>query len=201
MSTIINRKRKIWNKRQREFRRKLLSFEQHDQALHMFFSQHAMLHSADMSESEAWSYEDEIFSSLSDAQARVIPTKCMHSIAWILWHIARIEDVTMNLLVAGGPQVFSQGNWIKRLGIEVKDTGNASDEESVRVLSNAIDVDALRVYRLTVGRRTRQVVGELKTGGSAADGRAGPLTTRCVRRRCAANRQRFARLLGKTYHR
>jgi len=154
--------RKIWNTRQTEFRHTLLSYEQHDQAMEMFFSQHAMLHSAQMSESELWSYEDEIFSDLSEDQARVIPSRCVHSIAWIIWHTARIEDVTMNLLVAGSPQVFTQDKWLKQMKIEVEDTGNASDMESVLSLSTAIDLLELREYRLRVGRRTRQVVENLQ---------------------------------------
>ena len=34
-----------------------------------------------------------------------------HSIAWFIWHMTRIEDVTMNLLLAGSPEVFSSANW------------------------------------------------------------------------------------------
>ena len=154
--------RKRWNEQQTELRHLLLGNEHHDQAIRIFLSQHAMLHSAAMAGSQPWSYEDEIFNDLSEGQTRVVPPGCVHSIAWNLWHIARIEDVTMNLLVAGSPQIFTQGNWLERLKILARDTGNASDESSVQALNKAIDVSALRSYRLSVGRRTRQVVQQLQ---------------------------------------
>lgn len=44
--------RKSWNKRQTEFRRVLMGFDQHDRAMQLFFSQHAMLHSAKMADNE-----------------------------------------------------------------------------------------------------------------------------------------------------
>lgn len=83
---------------------------------------------------------------------------CAHSLAWIIWRIARIEDVTMNLLLADSPQVLHRDQWLKRMKVTVRDTGNAMDEKSVAKLSVTIDIDALRTYRLTVGRRTRQIV-------------------------------------------
>lgn len=62
--------RKLWNKKQSEFRSVLLSFNQHPQAIQLFFSQHARLHSAKMVQSEPWSFEDEVFSDLSEEQIR-----------------------------------------------------------------------------------------------------------------------------------
>ncbi len=60
---------------------------------------------------------------LSEAGARRIPPKSEHSIAWIFWHITRIEDTTMNLLVAGTPQVFTTGQWKERLNVTIQDFG------------------------------------------------------------------------------
>lgn len=37
------------------------------------------------------------------------------TIAWALWHIARLEDLTMNLLVSGGEQVWNR-EWARCLG-------------------------------------------------------------------------------------
>jgi hypothetical protein len=86
------------------------------------------------------------------------------SIAWIIWHIARIEDVAMNLLVAGSAQIINQENWLERMNSPVRDTGNAMDENGIADLSAKIDVQALRAYRLAVGRRTRAIVGQLDPG-------------------------------------
>jgi hypothetical protein len=159
--------RKFLNKQQTELRRIMMRFDQHDKAIELFLNQHAMLHSAKMAQTELWSFEDAVLNDMTEAQFRRIPRNCKHSVAWNIWHLARIEDVTMNLLVAGGPQVGSpqilnQDNWFERMKTTARDTGNAMDAEEVANLSAAIDIEALRAYRLAVGRRTREIVKQLQ---------------------------------------
>jgi hypothetical protein len=156
--------RKAWNQRQKELRRALEAGDQHEKAIELFLTQHAMLHTSGVSNSSLPSFEDEVFEGITEEIAHRIPRNCEHSIAWCIWHIARIEDVTMNMLVAGSPQVFSQAGWHDRLGVEITHTGNAMDIASVRELSAAVDVGALRAYRQTVGRQTREIVRQLKPG-------------------------------------
>ena len=96
--------RKTWNQQQKTLRAALTRSDDHQKAIELFLSQHAMLHAAAMSQSGLWSFADEIWRDLSEEAARRIPPNGEHSIAWIIWHLARIEDVTMNLLVAGSPQ-------------------------------------------------------------------------------------------------
>jgi hypothetical protein len=153
--------RKLWNRKQSEFRRAILSFDRHDRALQMFLSQHAMLHSARISRAGLWSYEDTLLNDITEEQARRIPSNCEHSVVWCIWHIARIEDVTMNILVADGSQIFEAGNWSSKLRITARDTGNAMDMKGVVRLSAAIPIDSLRAYRLAVGRQTRKIVQRL----------------------------------------
>ena len=121
-----------------------------------------MLHSAKLARSKLWSFEDEVWQDTTEEMARCIPRGSDHSIAWCIWHLARIEDVTMNLLVAGSPQLLHRDDWLKRIGVTVRDTGNAMDKASVARLSAAIDIEALRAYRLAVGRRTREIVKRLE---------------------------------------
>jgi hypothetical protein len=153
--------RKICQKQQTELRHKLLSEDQRQDAFQLFFKQHAMLHSASMAQSELFSLEDEVFDNLSDDKARQIPRSSENSILWNIWHIARIEDVVMNILVAGTEQVFIEGEWQAELGIGVRDTGNAMPAELILRLSQKIQIPALRAYRVAVGRRTRKIVKQL----------------------------------------
>jgi hypothetical protein len=150
--------RKSWNKQQREFREILLSFEQHQRAFELFYRQHGTLHSAKVAQSEPWSYEDELLNDMNDEQIRRIPRNEEHSVAWLIWHMARIEDVTMNMLVAGGPQILHRDKWLERMKVAYRDTGNTMSGEDVASLSAAIDIEALRAYRVAVGRRTREIV-------------------------------------------
>ena len=153
--------RKHCLKQQTELRRILTSYQQHERALELFMSQHAFLHSAKMAASVEWSFEDEVLDDLSDEQFRHIPPNGEHSVAWCIWHIARIEDITMNMLVAGAPQLLGQDDWYKRLNASARDTGNAMSMEEIAEVSAELDLEALRAYRLAVGRRTRQIVGAL----------------------------------------
>lgn len=154
--------RKLWNQQQQALRKALSHMDEPDRAIDLFMSQHAMVHSGLMAQAGVWSFEDEIWQGLSEEASRCIPRNCDHSIAWIIWHIARIEDVTMNLLVAGGPQILLRDNWLGRLKITARDTGNAMAEAGVADLSATIDLEALRAYRLAVGRRTREIVQQLQ---------------------------------------
>jgi hypothetical protein len=149
------------NKQQTELRRLLASPSQHDQAIALFLRYHAMLHSARVAPTESWSYEDTILNDMTEEQIRRIPPNCNHSIAWLLWHMTRCEDITMNLLVAGRPQVLQRDNWLERLRITVQDTGNAMSRAEITQFSAVIDIDALRAYRVAVGRRTREIVSQL----------------------------------------
>ena len=154
--------RKICLKRQTELRRLLVGANQYDKAIRLFLSQHAMLHSREMAHTEPWSFEDEVLKDMSEQQVRRIAPKGGHSIVWLIWHIARCEDITMNLLVAGAPQVLHRNDWLKRIKSPVCDTGNAMSETALAEFSNTIDIEALRAYRLAVGRRTREIVKQLK---------------------------------------
>ncbi len=161
-TTEIESYRKACLKQQTELHRILTGPDQHDRAIQLFLSQHAMLHSAKMAQTALWSFEDEILGGLAEEQIRRIPRACDHSIAWLIWHIARCEDITMNLLVAGSPQILLRDNWLGPLKITICDTGNAMDEEAIVRFGNAVDIEALRAYRVAVGRRTREIARQLR---------------------------------------
>jgi len=154
--------RKLLLKQQTELRRIMMRFDQNDKAIHMFLRQHAMLHTAEMAQNATWSFADEILDDMSEEKIRRIPHNCEHSVAWCFWHMARIEDVTMNLLVAGSPQVLHQDHWLERTEAIFHDTGNAMSDAEVISLSNTIELEALLSYRLAVGRRTREIVQQLQ---------------------------------------
>jgi hypothetical protein len=153
--------RKHWNVRQKELRKLLSDPLSIPQAIDVFLQQHAEVHASAMSSAGSVSFEDEILADLEKSQLRIMPDRMEHSIAWILWHLARIEDVTMNILVAGEEQLFVREGWGERLGISIQHTGNAMSRNEIIKLSNEIDVDELRQYRTSVGRETDQIVKDV----------------------------------------
>lgn len=165
----LQTKRKSLNQKQTELRRAITSTPAFENVLQQFLDHHAMLHTKDFhpegkSGSDLWSYEDAILNDLSEELFRRIPINCDHSIAWCIWHIARIEDVAMNILVAGQPQMLFQGNWFELLGINYQHTGNGMAPGDIASLSISIDLQALRSYRKAVGRNTQQIVTNLQSG-------------------------------------
>jgi hypothetical protein len=153
--------RKAWNDQQQALRQALENSGDHTQAIDLFLRQHAALHTAAVSRTGLYSFEDDIWLGLSEAHTRSIPPGFEHSIAWIFWHLTRIEDVTMNVLVAGGQQVFLSGGWLPKLGVTLQDTGNAMSPETIAALSASLNIAELRAYRIAVGQSTRRVVQEL----------------------------------------
>jgi hypothetical protein len=153
---------KFWNEQQQVLQRYLADADHHAEAIALAMRQHAMVHTASMSRSGLWSFEDEIWDGLDDDSVRRIPAHGEHSIAWVFWHLTRVEDVTMNLLVAGAPQVIREYRWLERMKAPIVHTGNAMSVEAITELSAAIHVDALRDYRLAVGERTQEIIYHLE---------------------------------------
>jgi hypothetical protein len=149
--------RKRWNENHQLLTR-LLAKGDREAAIPLFLDQHAMVHSARVSKAKLWSFEDELLDDMSEVEIRQVPAGGEHSIAWILFHLARIEDITMNLLVAGTPQILTSDDWAKRLNVSLQHSANKMDDESMAALSAQIDIPSLRRYRVAVARRTRQVV-------------------------------------------
>lgn len=154
--------RQYWNQQQQLFRQTLMSKSDHQETIHLFLAQHAAVHSAEMSHSSAWSFEDEVCEGLPDSRLRSRPAGNMNSIAWLIWHMARIEDVTMNLLVAGRSQVLDEDNWVQQLHLNRRDVGTSMNENEVADFSNQVDCSGLRAYRIAVGRRTREIASSLQ---------------------------------------
>jgi hypothetical protein len=123
----------------------------------LFLDQHAVVHSAAVGGNKM-SAAERTFAGLSDEQMRVRPREDLNSLAWLMWHIARAEDVFLNPVLTGRPQVLDD-TWKKRLGITRPDFGIGMTSPEVTELSRQIDLGALREYRDAVGLRTRDLVG------------------------------------------
>jgi hypothetical protein len=161
---VMDPARKQWNEQQQALRLALTKSDDHSRAVQLFLDQHAMLHSTEVSNSGLHSFEDEIWHELSEAGFRCIPPKFEHSIAWIFWHLTRIEDITMNRLIAGRPQIYNQDDWAARLNVAACDTASAMDQQAIQTLSTELDKPAMREYRQAVGQATREIVRQLRPG-------------------------------------
>lgn len=157
--------RKKWNEDFKLLRKLLNDPQTLAEGKSLFLSLHAPLHARAVSGQPGWNLDEELWLGLDEATLRCIPAGEEHSIAWCLWHLARIEDITMNVLVAGQDQLFEREGWAARLHTPIKDSGNLISEEHLHALSAQVDGAALHEYRSAVGKSTRAVVQAL----SAAD--------------------------------
>jgi hypothetical protein len=123
----------------------------------LLIEEHSAVHSAAVGGNKG-SLAERTFAGLTDDQMRVRPREDLNSLAWLMWHIARAEDIMANVIVNGRDQVLDDG-WLPRLKIARRDFGMGMSKPEVSELSAKIDLAALRDYRDAVGRRTQEIVG------------------------------------------
>ncbi len=109
---------------------------------------------------------DSLFDSLSEERLRARPHPGVNTVAWLLWHSARIEDVALNRFLTDRPQVLEE--WFERLAVPRRDVGTGMSDAEVDELSARIDLHALRGYWNAVMARTFAAVETLRDSDLAA---------------------------------
>ncbi len=152
-------KKELWNSKQQLLKSIITKSDKFDEAIKLCLDQHAMVHTSQMSQTNVETFEDELWDGLDEIAFRTMPAiKDEATIAWCLWHSTRIEDITMNILVADDTQVVNSDNWLKKMNVSVCDTGNAMTNEEIIDFSLSINMNELKNYRKTVGRKTREII-------------------------------------------
>ncbi len=123
-------------------------------ARQIFLERHAALHGAAMN-GDGWWKAAAIYGDLPDEQVRRRPTPQHNSIAWLVWHMTRCEDVAINTLLRGCDEVLDRDNWQSKLGITSRHIGTGATDAEVEAISQAIDLAALRAYWVAVGKETQ----------------------------------------------
>jgi hypothetical protein len=173
--------RKLWTRRQDRLRKLLGVKAYFGDAIQLFLQQHAAVHTAAVSAgrncfeigpqfkipedevlsetgvnpARTWFLQDEVLEGASEDLIRTCPRPGENSIAWLIWHITRIEDMTINELVLGQPQVIAGADWEARLGLASRDVGAGMEAREVAAMSSAVSVASLIDYRAAVGCSTR----------------------------------------------
>jgi hypothetical protein len=114
---------------------------------------HAHTHALTYAPFEITGVEIRLCEGLSDAQLRHCPEGRHNSIAWLLWHMARCEDVMVNTILRGVTEVLDEG-WLPRLCVSTRHIGTDDTMADVETFSQEVDVQALRAYRLAVAQST-----------------------------------------------
>ena len=165
---------KEWNPKQALLRKLLPNPEKFNEAIALCLHLHSLVHTSKMSGSHHTTYEDQLWAGLKDEVFRAAPANKNTTIAWNLWHITRIEDLTANILVADDDQVLDTG-WLRKLNTTIQDTGNAMTAKEIADFSSSIIMKELRNYRTTVGKNSRKIISQLKVNDLKKKMRSGQL--------------------------
>src|SRR5262249_4170657 len=98
---------------------------------------------------------------LSQAQLRGRAHAGVNTVAWLVWHMARVEDVCVKRVMVDRSQVLG-GGWFAKLGVASRDVGTGMSDAEVDELSARIDLDALRGYWDAVTQATPDVIATVR---------------------------------------
>src|SRR5437868_11897107 len=96
----------------------------------VLLAQHARAHTAAVGGADL-SSQDNMLRGVTEEQMRVRPQPGFNSLAWLLWHMTRTEDIAANVIIAERPQVFDEGDWAARLNVSRRDLGSGMTDSEV----------------------------------------------------------------------
>ena len=111
-----------WSGRHKKLNQIIRNAKYFTPALEMILNLHQDLHALCVSGMDGKNQIDALWNDMDQKEYAVMPTSKDETIAWAIWHIVRIEDLTMNILVNNGSQIFDE-SWKQRMNISVSDTG------------------------------------------------------------------------------
>ncbi len=90
----------------------------------------------------------------TDEQLHFVPDHGSHSIAWCLWHTARVEDLIVNARIRGESPIWNE-RWAEQTGLPADGFGTGqSDEEAQQV--HIASMEALAEYQGAVWAQTAE---------------------------------------------
>jgi Protein of unknown function (DUF664) len=97
---------------------------------------------------------DGLTDGLTDDEANYRPSPSANSIAWLIWHSARVQDFQL-APIAGVEQVWKTGGWVDRFGLDLprNDTGYGHGPNEVAKVQAPADLLAgyyQAVHKLTL---------------------------------------------------
>ncbi|WP_291582427.1 DinB family protein [Clostridium sp. UBA6640] len=150
-----------WNNEIKQLREIILKPDRIEESKYLSLNLHSMVHLSVMSGIDKKTFEDKLWEELDENTFRTSTNKKGRTVAYGVWHSTRIEDITINLLVAGEEQIFNVGNWQKKINSKIIDTGNAMSENEILEFGKNIHMEELKNYRIEVGRRTQDIIKNL----------------------------------------
>ncbi len=90
---------------------------------------------------------------LSEDELRWQPTLESNSIDWIVWHMARVEDNLINVVLQNHDPIWERDDWDERLGIFTTGAGAGMTMGEIRKMGQ-IEVPIVMQYYLSIRMET-----------------------------------------------
>lgn len=97
---------------------------------------------------------------LSNDQLHFVPEGQSHSIAWCMWHAARIEDLFFQQIFQARKSEWETGGWATKTGLPEKGFGTGQSTEDARATSIG-SLDSFREYQAKVAQLALDYLGSL----------------------------------------
>ncbi len=92
------------------------------------------------------------------------PAPDANTMAWLVWHLARVQDHHVSELL-GEEQVWLSGDWARRFGLEPDPSNTGYGHSTIEVASvRPESADVLVEYLSVVDMRTREMLRGLSPG-------------------------------------
>ena len=88
---------------------------------------------------------DKALDGLSEDELRYQPAIHANFIEWIVWHMARVEDRWINLVLRQDDDIWVKDGWYKRFGMDPDDYGREDTAEKMRAMPK-IDINEMMDY-------------------------------------------------------
>lgn len=112
---------------------------------------------------------------LTDEQVHFVPEGQSHSIAWCMWHAARIEDLFFQQIFQGQRSEWETGGWAERTGLPEKGFGTGQSTEDAANVHFA-SLDEFKRYQQRVAELALAFLDSIDDGGLKREVKLGEKT-------------------------
>lgn len=144
------------------FKEKTKKQESFADAINDLLKLHAEIFPKEVSDATVDTFEDFIWNNAKEEMFYQMPLKDDKTIAYYLYHLTRIEDITSNILIANTDQVFYRDCWQEKLNSPITTTGNELSREELVSFSKNINIKELKKYRIAVGKNTENIIKDFQ---------------------------------------
>ena len=102
-----------------------------------------------------------IFNTCNNEDFSKMPLSTDKTIAYYIYHLVRIEDITSNTVICGEEQIFFRNGYYKSIKSPIITTGNEIRRENLIEFSSMLDIEQLKRYAFDVIKNTNNIIKEM----------------------------------------